>query len=108
MPTFRAAVAAALAITLVASALPASAQEWRRPYYDDQPQWHHHHGNGAAITGGIAAGVIGGLLGGAIAGANNGPRYIDPQPAPRCWYENRQVPNSYDGGWHNESVRVCQ
>lgn len=69
---------------------------------------HRRHNDGAAIAGGLAAGVIGGLIGGAIAN-NNGPRYYEPPPPPppRCWFEDRRVPNSYDGGWHTESMRVC-
>ncbi len=105
-------VIAAAAVAMTACAAPVSAQEWRRNGYDyppPPPPRHHHHSDGAAIAGGIAAGVIGGLIGGAIANGNGGPRYIDPPPpAPRCWYEDRQVANAYDGGWHNESVRVCQ
>ncbi|WP_026282911.1 hypothetical protein [Rhizobium sp. 2MFCol3.1] len=68
---------------------------------------HHHHDNtGRVIAGGVAAGVIGGLVGGAI--ANSQPRYVDPPPPrPRCWYEDREVQNAYDGGSHVESVRVC-
>ena len=97
---------------LLPMAAPASAQEWRRPHYDNPPpppRRHHHHDNGAAIAGGLAAGVIGGLIGGAIVN-NSGPRYIDPPPPPppRCWFEDRRVPNAYDGGWHMESMRVCQ
>lgn len=69
---------------------------------------HHHHNTGAAVAGGIAAGVIGGLVGGAIVN-NNEPRYVDRgPPQPRCWYEDRRVENAYDGGWHVESVRVCE
>lgn len=67
---------------------------------------HHHHNDGAAVAGGLAAGVIGGVIGGAIANSNE-PRYYDPPPRPRCWYEDRQVRDAYDGGWHIESVRVC-
>ncbi|MFK0333512.1 hypothetical protein ACIQUB_20560 [Rhizobium sp. NPDC090275] len=67
---------------------------------------HHHDDTGRAIAGGVAAGVVGGLIGGAI--ANSGPRYVDPPPPrPRCWYEDREVQNAYDGGSHVESVRVC-
>ncbi|WP_113176926.1 hypothetical protein [Rhizobium sp.] len=68
---------------------------------------HHHHDNtGRTIAGGVAAGVVGGLIGGAI--ANSGPRYVDPPPPrPRCWYEDREVENNYDGGSHVETVRVC-
>jgi len=98
---------AVVVATIGAVAGPASAQEWRRDGYDTPPR-HHHHGDGGAIVGGIAAGVIGGLIGGAIANSNGGPHYIDPPPPPRCWYEDRQVANAYDGGWHNEAVRVCQ
>ncbi|MBW9051115.1 hypothetical protein [Rhizobium mesosinicum] len=104
--------ATALIVSAVATGT-ASAQEWRR-HYDDgpppPPSRHHHHNNGGAIAGGVAAGIIGGLIGGALANGNNGPRYIDPPPppAPRCWYEDRQVANAYDGGWHTETVRVCQ
>jgi hypothetical protein len=73
------------------------------------PQRHHHRDNtGKAIAGGLAAGVIGGLIGGAIVNNNGGPRYVEPPPPPpRCWFEDRRVPNAYDGGWHVESVRVC-
>ncbi|MBY3106526.1 hypothetical protein HFO68_18450 [Rhizobium laguerreae] len=71
---------------------------------------HHHDDAGRAIAGGVAAGVVGGLIGGAI--ANNGPRYVDGpryvEPAPRCWYEDRDVRNRYDGGYHIETVRVCE
>ncbi|MCW1407473.1 hypothetical protein OLZ32_05345 [Rhizobium sp. 1AS11] len=71
---------------------------------------HHHDDTGRAIAGGVAAGVVGGLIGGAI--ANSGPRYVDGpryvEPAPRCWYEDRDVRNRYDGGYHVETVRVCE
>ncbi|MBY3140620.1 hypothetical protein [Rhizobium laguerreae] len=71
---------------------------------------HHHDDTGRAIAGGVAAGVVGGLIGGAI--ANSGPRYVDGpryvEPAPRCWYEDRDVRNRYDGGYHIETVRVCE
>ncbi|MBY5670687.1 hypothetical protein HFO32_14255 [Rhizobium leguminosarum] len=70
---------------------------------------HHHDDTGRAIAGGVAAGVVGGLIGGAI--ANSGPRYVDGpryvEPAPRCWYEDRDVRNRYDG-YHIETVRVCE
>lgn len=73
---------------------------------------HHHNNTGRAIAGGVAAGVVGGLIGGAI--ANSGPRYVDgPRyydagpPPPRCWYEDRDVRNRFDGGYHVETVRVC-
>lgn len=71
---------------------------------------HHHHSNGGAIAGGLAAGVIGGLIGGAIVNNSGGPRYVEPAPPPppRCWFEDRQVQNAYNGGWHMESVRVCR
>lgn len=74
------------------------------PPYRDPPR-RHHRNDGAAIAGGLAAGVIGGLIGGALVN-NNGPRYVEPPP--RCWFEDRRVPNSYDGGSHIESLRVCQ
>ncbi|MBY5790854.1 hypothetical protein [Rhizobium leguminosarum] len=71
---------------------------------------HHHDDTGRAIAGGVAAGVVGGLIGSAI--ANSGPRYVDGpryvEPAPRCWYEDRDVRNRYDGGYHIETVRVCE
>ncbi|MCA2407211.1 hypothetical protein GYN07_28590 (plasmid) [Rhizobium leguminosarum bv. viciae 248] len=71
---------------------------------------HHHDDTGRAIAGGVAAGVVGGLIGGAI--ANSGPRSVDGpryvEPAPRCWYEDRDVRNRYDGGYHIETVRVCE
>ncbi|MBY3313420.1 hypothetical protein [Rhizobium laguerreae] len=71
---------------------------------------HHHDDTGRSIAGGVAAGVVGGLIGGAI--ANSGPRYVDGpryvEPAPRCWYEDRDVRNRYDGGYHIETVRVCE
>ncbi len=69
----------------------------------------HRNNDGAIIAGGLAAGVIGGLIGGALAN-DGGPRYIDPPPPPRprCWFEDRRVRNAYDGGWHMESLRVCQ
>lgn len=67
---------------------------------------HHHHDTGRIIAGSVAAGVVGGLIGGAI--ADQGPRYSDPPPPrPRCWYEDRNVQNTYDDGYHAESVRVC-
>ncbi|WP_337266702.1 hypothetical protein [Oryzifoliimicrobium ureilyticus] len=105
--------------SIMSTAMPAAAQEydWRRPGYDrgpppryyDGPRRHHHDNDGRAIAGGLAAGVIGGLIGGAIINNNSGPRYIDPPPPPppRCWFEDRRVPNAYDGGWHMESMRVC-
>jgi len=78
---------------------------------------HHHNDTGRVIAGGVAAGVVGGLIGGAI--ANSGPRYVDGgpryvdgpryvEPAPRCWYEDRDVRNRYDGGYHTETVQVCE
>ncbi|OCJ65054.1 hypothetical protein A6U97_12205 [Agrobacterium tumefaciens] len=95
----------------------AAAQDYPyRPRYDrggpPPPPYREHrrHNDGAAIAGGLAAGVIGGLIGGAIAnGGNSGPSYYEPPPPPRprCWFEDRRVPNSYDGGWHTESMRVC-
>lgn len=101
--------------SLLASAPASVAQdyEWRRPYHGrypppPPPRRHHHDNTGAAIAGGLAAGVIGGMIGGAL--VNNGPRYVEPPPPPppRCWFEDRQVANAYDGGWHMESVRVCR
>jgi len=102
------------------SAQTASAQYYDGPYrydrrgpppppYRDPPRRHKHHDNGAAIAGGIAAGVLGGLVAGAIVN-DSGPRYVEPPPPPppRCWFEDRRVPNAYDGGWHMESLRVCQ
>lgn len=79
-----------------------------RPYRDP-PRKHRDRDNGRIIAGGIAAGVLGGIVGGALAGGN-GPRYVEPPPPPppRCWFEDRQVRNAYDGGWHMESLRVCQ
>ncbi|MBX4935074.1 hypothetical protein [Rhizobium bangladeshense] len=87
-----------IATALVGSAIqPAAARD------------RHHDDTGRIIAGGVAAGVVGGLIGGAI--ANSGPRYIDGpryvEPAPRCWYEDRDVRNRYDGGYHVETVRVC-
>lgn len=71
---------------------------------------HHHDNTGRIIAGGVAAGVVGGLIGGAI--VNGGPRYVEEpryvEPAPRCWYEDRDVRNRYDGGYHTETVRVCE
>ncbi|RWX75663.1 hypothetical protein EPK99_18395 [Neorhizobium lilium] len=79
------------------------------PRWDDRGSSRHHHrdNTGRVIAGGLAAGVIGGLIGGAI--ANGGPRYVEPPPPPppRCWMEDRRVPNAYDGGWHIETLRVC-
>ncbi|MBX4868297.1 MULTISPECIES: hypothetical protein [Rhizobium] len=88
-----------IATALVGSAIqPAAARD------------RHHDDTGRIIAGGVAAGVVGGLIGGAI--ANSGPRYIDGpryvEPAPRCWYEDRDVRNRYDGGYHVETVRVCE
>lgn len=113
-------VISAITAALVASAalMPAGSA---MAQYRDPPGWdhrgppppprhgdrHHHHDNGGAIAGGLAAGVVGGLIGGAI--VNSGPRYVEPPPPPpRCWFEDRRVANAYDGGWHTESVRVCQ
>ncbi|MDM9626930.1 hypothetical protein QTL95_13570 [Rhizobium sp. S152] len=92
----RKAIGAIIAATVVlgASLSPAVARD------------HHHDDTGRAIAGGVAAGVVGGLVGGAL--ADPGPRYIDPPPPrPRCWYEDRDVQNSYDNGYHVETVRVC-
>ncbi|ACI59166.1 hypothetical protein Rleg9DRAFT_0357 [Rhizobium leguminosarum bv. trifolii WSM597] len=96
-----------IATALVGSAIqPAAARD------------HHHHNNtGRIIAGGVAAGVVGGLIGGAL--ANGSPRYVDEgpryvespryvEPQPRCWYEDRDVRNRYDGGYHAETVRVCE
>ncbi|MBY5635327.1 hypothetical protein HFO39_11140 [Rhizobium leguminosarum] len=88
-----------IATALVGSAIqPAAARD------------RHHDDTGRAIAGGVAAGVVGGLIGGAI--ANSGPRYVDGpryvEPAPRCWYEDRDVRNRYDGGYHIETVQVCE
>lgn len=102
------AVAVALAVGSVAASTGSAMAQWRdnRP---PPPRHYHHHDNGSAIAGGLAAGVIGGIIGGAIVNSG-GPRYIDPPPPPppRCWFEDRRVPNAYDGGWHMESMRVCQ
>ncbi|MBX4956113.1 hypothetical protein [Rhizobium lentis] len=72
---------------------------------------HHHDNTGRIIAGGVAAGVVGGLIGGAIANGG-GPRYVEEpryiEPEPRCWYEDRDVRNRYDGGYHAETVRVCE
>ncbi|NTF31752.1 hypothetical protein [Rhizobium skierniewicense] len=100
---------------ILTSVQPASAQYYDGPYrydrrgpppppYRDPPRRHRDHDNGRIIAGGIAAGVLGGLIGGALA-RDNGPRYVEPPP--RCWFEDRQVRNAYDGGWHMESMRVC-
>jgi hypothetical protein len=91
-----------IATALVGSAIqPAAARDHHR----------HHDNTGRIIAGGVAAGVVGGLIGGAIAN-NGGPRYVDEpryvQPAPRCWYEDRDVRNRYDGGYHAQTVRVCE
>ncbi|MGO7956312.1 hypothetical protein [Rhizobium leguminosarum] len=95
-----------IATALVGSAIqPAAARD------------RHHDNTGRIIAGGVAAGVVGGLIGGAI--ANGGPRYVDEglryvespryvEPQPRCWYEDRDVRNRYDGGYHAETVRVCE
>ncbi|MEB2843484.1 hypothetical protein GAO09_00735 [Rhizobiales bacterium RZME27] len=103
--------------SILAHTAPASAQ-WRDgpARWDDRrgpppppPRRHHRdRDTGKVIAGGLAAGVIGGLIGGALAnGNNNGPRYIEEPPPPRCWFEDRRVQNAYDGGWHYENVRVC-
>ncbi|MDV4153971.1 hypothetical protein ACCT14_08680 [Rhizobium brockwellii] len=96
-----------IATALVGSAVqPAAARDHR-----------HHDNTGRIIAGGVAAGVVGGLIGGAIANGG-GPRYVEEpryvdgpryvEPAPRCWYEDRDVRNRYDGGYHAETVRVCE
>lgn len=110
-------ILAATCTSLVVPAGEAAAQQWDRHYdrydrYDRRgppPPRRHRNNDGAIIAGGLAAGVIGGLIGGALAN-DGGPRYIDPPPPPRprCWYEDRRVRNAYDGGWHMESLRVCQ
>lgn len=116
--TIRVAIILALSAgSILAQTAPASAQ-WRDDgprRWDDRrgppppPPRRHRDNTGRIIAGGVAAGVIGGLIGGALAnGNNNGPRYIEEAPPPpRCWYEDRRVGNAYDGGWHMESVRVC-
>ncbi|MBP2489874.1 hypothetical protein JOH50_005669 [Rhizobium leguminosarum] len=96
-----------IATALVGSAIqPAAARDHR-----------HHDNTGRIIAGGVAAGVVGGLIGGAIANGGGAryveePRYVDGpryvEPAPRCWYEDRDVRNRYDGGYHAETVRVCE
>ncbi|AHG49540.1 membrane protein (plasmid) [Rhizobium leguminosarum bv. trifolii CB782] len=97
-----------IATALVGSAIqPAAARDHHR----------HHDNTGRIIAGGVAAGVVGGLIGGAL--VNGGPRYVDDgpryvespryvEPEPRCWYEDRDVRNRYDGGYHAETVRVCE
>ncbi|SCX00956.1 hypothetical protein DSM25558_0203 [Agrobacterium sp. DSM 25558] len=105
---------------VLTSVQTASAQYYDGPYsydrrgpppppYRDPPRRHRDHDNGRVIAGGIAAGVLGGIIGGALA-RDSGPRYVEPPPPPppRCWFEDRQVRNAYDGGWHMESMRVCQ
>ncbi|MBB4482527.1 hypothetical protein [Rhizobium etli] len=96
-----------IATALVGSAIqPAAARD------------RHHDNTGRIIAGGVAAGVVGGLIGGAIANGG-GPRYVDEGPRyvespryierqPRCWYEDRDVRNRYDGGYHVETVQVCE
>lgn len=103
---------------VLASVQTASAQYYDGPYrydrrgpppppYRDPPRRHRDH-DGRVIAGGIAAGVLGGIIGGALA-RDSGPRYVEPPPPPpRCWFEDRQVRNAYDGGWHMESIRVCR
>lgn len=89
---------------------------WDRRGPPPPPRWrddrhHRHHDNtGRIIAGGLAAGVVGGLIGGALANGGGGPRYVEPPPPPppRCWFEDRRVGNAYDGGWHTETVRICQ
>jgi len=106
------------AIAVSAALLPATGA--MAQYYDGRQNWdhrgppppprHHHRDNtGRVIAGGLAAGVVGGLIGGALANGGGGPRYVEPPPPrPRCWYEDRRVGNAYDGGWHTETVRICQ
>ncbi|CDZ60832.1 hypothetical protein NFO65_11410 [Neorhizobium galegae] len=114
-------ILAATCTSIVVPAGEAAAQQWDRHHdrydrydrYDRRgpppPPRRHRNNDGAIIAGGLAAGVIGGLIGGALAN-DGGPRYIDPPPPPRprCWFEDRRVRNAYDGGWHMESLRVCQ
>lgn len=94
----------------------AQAQQYdRRPRQNDgdfnrqpppPPGKHRHHNNGGIIAGGVAAGLLGGIIGGALANGDVG--YAPPPPPqPRCWFEDRQVDNQYDDGWHREQVRVC-
>ncbi len=117
LTTLAAVIASGAVLT---SVQPASAQYYDGPYrydrrgpppppYRDPPRRHRDRDNGRIIAGGIAAGVLGGLIGGALA-RDSGPRYVEPPPPPppRCWFEDRQVRNAYDGGWHMESMRVCQ
>ena len=117
LATLAAVIASGAVLTSVQTA---SAQYYDGPYrydrrgpppppYRDPPRKQRHHGNGSVIAGGIAAGILGGVIAGALAN-DNGPRYVEPPPPPppRCWFEDRQVRNSYDGGWHMESMRVCQ
>lgn len=115
LATLAAIIASGAVLTSVQTA---SAQYYDGPYrydrrgpppppYRDPPRRHRDH-DGRIIAGGIAAGVLGGIIGGAL--ANSGPRYVEPPPPPppRCWFEDRQIRNAYDGGWHTESFRVCQ
>jgi len=89
------------AATLVAAALPSSADA--RCY-------------GCAVGAGVAAGVIGGaIVGSAI--ANSGPVYVAPPPPPSavyydevdhpvCHVEHRRI--WVDGyGWRSRRVEVC-
>lgn len=121
-------ILSALSLAILTSAAMAPAgtamAQWRDgppPRWDHRgpppPRWdrdrdrHHrrHHDNtGKIIAGGLAAGIVGGLIGGALANSG-GPRYVEPPPPPpRCWFEDQQVRNAYDGGWHMESIRVCR
>ena len=73
------------------------------------------NGRNGAFAAGAIAGVVGGaILGGALSQPRYGyqPQYYyqEPQPVyvqPRCYYQRRRVPNSYDYGTHIETVKVC-
>lgn len=96
------------AATLVAAALPSSAQA---------------RCHGCGVGAGIAAGVIGGaIIGGAI--ANSGPRYAEPGvvyaappgdyyveppdhvPEPTCHMERQQVWDGY--AYRTRRVEICE
>jgi hypothetical protein len=102
---FKKIILSALIMTAISAPLSLAAGSVDAQEYYGRP-WHHHHGYGGVIAGGLAAGLVGGLIGGAL--INSGDRsYAPAPPQPECWNQRQSVQDRYDDGYHYESARVC-